>query len=153
MDSVDKKQKELFETLTVFNRLSKGRGLYNFIVTHGKIYQPSKRPKGIRKQAYQECFKNASLLSLDRDDLTYVEGYACDYFPTLHAWCVDKKGCVIDTTWKNPEECAYFGVPFKTDFLLDTLLEEKVYGLIVNMAVIRKLVDLSPDIFLRVEET
>jgi hypothetical protein len=45
------------------------------------------------------------------NDLIYVEGFAVGVFPTLHGWCVDDAGNVIDPTWPDGRGKEYYGVP------------------------------------------
>lgn len=91
-------------------------------------------PASIERGEMRMCYQNASLLAMYRDDLTYVEGFAhCGLIPVEHAWCVDAQGNVIDPTWDNPEECQYLGVPFKTDFLEESLHAQGMYGIFGGM--------------------
>ena len=105
----------------------------DLVLKQGKFFTPEKRPENIELGSKKECFANASKLALQRSDLTYVEGYAMVNdrlpLPIAHAWCVDKKGRVIDNTWENPG-VSYFGVPFKTSYLAKKLSETGVYGIL-----------------------
>ena len=105
----------------------------DLVLKQGKFFTPEKRPENIELGSKKECFANASRLALERSDLTYVEGYAMINdklpLPIAHAWCVDKKGRVIDNTWENPG-VSYFGVPFKTSYLAKKLSESGVYGIL-----------------------
>jgi hypothetical protein len=80
----------------------------------GKPYTAARRPKGTRKQANRQCFRNTFHLVHWSEDLVYVEGYAVseDGFPTMHAWAATRDGVVVDTTWKHPERASYYGIPF-----------------------------------------
>ena len=49
---------------------------YDLILREGQLFIPAKKPRGIKFGKTKECFLNASLLVLDREDLFYVEGYA-----------------------------------------------------------------------------
>ena len=105
----------------------------DLVLKQGKFFTPEKRPENIELGSKKECFANASKLALKRSDLTYVEGYAMINdrlpLPIAHAWCVDKKGRVIDNTWEKPG-VSYFGVPFKTSYLAKKLSETGVYGIL-----------------------
>ena len=105
----------------------------DLVLKQGKFFTPEKRPENIELGSKKECFANASRLALERSDLTYVEGYAMINdrlpLPIAHAWCVDKKGRVIDNTWEKPG-VSYFGVPFKTSYLAKKLSETGVYGIL-----------------------
>lgn len=88
---------------------------------HAKYY-----PQGIRKQ----CYKNAANLAISDKSLTYVEGWAFSgLIPVEHAWCVDARGNVVDTTWGYEPDTQYLGVPVHTRYLIDYLLEKGVYGI------------------------
>lgn len=97
-----------------------------FVVKYGRNFPGpfQKTKRGVIK----ECFKNALDLSI-REDLIYVEGYSFHILPILHAWCVDHAGRIYDPTWKEPGN-EYFGVPFRTDFVLKIVLEAGCYGVI-----------------------
>lgn len=122
----------------IFSTMNKREGYKyssseDLVLKQGKFFTPEKRPENIELGPKKECFANASKLALERSDLTYVEGYAMVNdrlpLPIAHAWCVDKKGRVIDNTWENPG-VAYFGVPFKTGYLAKKLSETGVYGIL-----------------------
>jgi hypothetical protein len=74
---------------------------------------PPRYPTMVPKQ----CFVNAARLVGRFRTLTYVEGYAYreGLFPMHHAWAVDADRSVVDPTWRDPELCAYWGVPFDRD--------------------------------------
>lgn len=122
----------------IFSTMNKREGYKyssseDLVLKQGKFFTPEKRPENIELGPKKECFANASKLALERSDLTYVEGYAMVNdrlpLPIAHAWCVDKKGRVVDNTWENPG-VAYFGVPFKTSYLAKKLSETGVYGIL-----------------------
>jgi hypothetical protein len=46
-----------------------------------------------------------------------------------HAWCINRAGIVIETTWETAGS-AYYGISFSRDYLLDTLVTNKMYGLL-----------------------
>lgn len=137
-----KSDKALFESVKqmadIFSTMNKREGYKyssseDLVLKQGKFFTPEKRPDGIELGPKKECFANASKLALERSNLTYVEGYAMVNdrlpLPIAHAWCVDKKGRVIDNTWENPG-VSYFGVPFKTSYLAKKLSETGVYGIL-----------------------
>ena len=95
--------------------LGKGRQMHN--------------PKFIKGGAMKECFKNSYNL-MQKKGYTYCEGYAMGIIPVLHAWCLDKKGNVVDPTWKDGTE--YYGIPFKTEYVLETAIKREYYGIIDN---------------------
>lgn len=100
--------------------------------TGAKEWRASPRPDDVDRGTPKECFKNASLLMLRRDDLDYCEGVA--YIPQLpgvgflHAWCVDRDGNVVDNTWDHPEDCTYYGVKYDRERYLKHIFKTKMYG-------------------------
>jgi hypothetical protein len=103
--------------------------LQRFVVRNGHAYEPMARIGP--KQPDKDCFKNATEYVL-ADGGQYVEGYALR--PSLglcmhHAW-VEIDGRAMDPTWKDPEDCLYFGIPFETETLEDELFVNRVYGLL-----------------------
>lgn len=122
----------------IFSTMNKREGYKyssseDLVLKQGKFFTPEKRPDDIKLGPKKECFANAAKLALERSNLTYMEGYAMVNdrlpLPIAHAWCVDKKGRVVDNTWENPG-VAYFGVPFKTSYLAKKLSETGVYGIL-----------------------
>lgn len=122
----------------IFSTMNKREGYKyssseDLVLKQGKFFTPEKKPDDIKLGPKKECFANAAKLALERSNLTYVEGYAMVNdrlpLPIAHAWCVDKKGRVVDNTWENPG-VAYFGVPFKTSYLAKKLSETGVYGIL-----------------------
>ncbi len=80
----------------------------------------------------KECFKNAADITIENRDIIYVEGFAQPkgLITTNHAWCCTKKGKIIDPTWDKGE--FYYGVPFSTDYLIESLLKREKYGILDN---------------------
>lgn len=102
----------------------------DFILKHGREFTPKPLPKNIKPGQPRHCFMNSMrwLLDLRRNTtgLTYCEGYAAGIIPVLHGWLCNDKGEVIDRTW-TPEGCGlgahYFGIPFKTDYVRERVIE------------------------------
>lgn len=105
--------------------------LKNGISFEKKIKSPF---KGEPKQCYPNClrvlYKNPSLY--------YCEGFAAYNdisFAIAHAWLVNEKGQVIDPTWwkeTDLQNCAYFGVVFDEEFVMEMADKLKVYGILEN---------------------
>lgn len=101
------------------------RTLHEFVLQYGWLYEPSVLPARIARGTPQECFRNATFLTVEDDSLIYCEGYAlftADSAPRLHAWVTDGRGLAIDNTWP---QCgvAYAGVPFQSSFVNLTALK------------------------------
>ena len=108
-----------------------------FLLAHGRDYAIGPETfKGPRGEVHG-CFKNATHLALENERLTYVEGTVYCYGVGIdHAWCVDADGIVIDPTLeadrngKMDRITAYFGVPFRSDYLRKATIWNKIYGLL-----------------------
>lgn len=105
-----------------------------FVLSYGKIYKPRHRTEQVPVSTVHECFRNSIELLYTSNDYTYVEGYMfCHVIPIYHAWCIDKSGNIIDPTIEKPQSnWVYMGVAFKTDFVLKTITERGIYGIIDN---------------------
>jgi hypothetical protein len=100
------------------------RTLQEFVLEYGWWYEPTVLPERLPRGTPQECFRNATFLTLDDDSLIYCEGYALFKSistPRLHAWVTDGKGRAIDNTWPQ-SGVAYAGVPFQSLFVNMTAL-------------------------------
>jgi len=67
--------------------------------------------------------------------LSYCEGFAIDDdipIAVSHAWLVNDAFEVIDPTWVGKKfiDCAYFGVVFNREFVIDFATRTKVYGIL-----------------------
>ncbi|HXJ60739.1 MAG TPA: hypothetical protein VNU68_29190, partial [Verrucomicrobiae bacterium] len=47
----------------------------------------------------------------------------------LHAWLLGPDGNVIETTWKEMGH-AYYGIPFRTDYVRNQIRQNKHYSMI-----------------------
>lgn len=106
-----------------------------FLQKLGRPLVPMRRPGHLALGEPKQCYKNAALLVLESEDLTYVEGYACPpgLIPVHHAWCLDAKGWVIDTTLTEPENTQYFGIPMSPGFLRRELERSDYWGLFAEI--------------------
>jgi hypothetical protein len=103
------------------------RTLKEFVLEYGWWYVPSALPGRIAPGTAQECYKNATFLTVDDDSLIYCEGYALfrsGSAPRLHAWVTDGHGRAIDNTWPL-SGVAYAGVPFQSLFVNMTALKNR----------------------------
>ena len=103
-------------------------GMDDFILQNGQAFQHAPLPEGIKRGKMKMCYQNAAILALDNPKLIYCEGYAHSIIHTAHAFCVTEDGFVVDPTWKDGKD--YYGVLFKTEFLRETILKRKYYGII-----------------------
>lgn len=105
-----------------------------YVAAYGQEFKPSKLPPDVERGTPRECYKNASLLVMQRPDLTYAEGFARNKatgeLTFQHAWAVDHEGNVVDPTWDNPEESQYFGVKYDRAAYLKYLYKAKIYGVL-----------------------
>ena len=132
--------REMAEACNKLNHVEQGRYPYScqadFVLQHGHNWTAIPFPQGrfkLRRGRMKRCFQNAFNWAQEfPQDLTYVEGYACRIIPIHHAWCVDRDGNVIDPTWKNQQDCEYFGVPFSLKFVRDTILRTRMYTSMID---------------------
>lgn len=108
--------------------------MYDFILFHGREWAPHEIKDRMPMGKSRECFLNAALAVMAHDDLTYVEGLAIPTtvaIPIRHAWLVDNRGRVVDRTW-TPVGHAYFGVPFKTEYVCRRLAKYVYAGSLID---------------------
>ena len=48
--------------------------------------------------------------------------------PIWHAWCINLEGEVLELTWEKPG-ISYIGIPFQDDWLVETFLNYREYGI------------------------
>lgn len=94
-------------------------------------------PADVKAGEPNQCYRNASLLVMERPDLTYAEGFFEDKkIPGLaiwHAWAVSADGKVIDPTLGGQpaaKDGTYFGVKYDRAAYLKYLYTAKIYGVI-----------------------
>lgn len=106
-----------------------------FRLHRGVHFQAQPLPSGIEQGPKKQCFQNASMLAFEnRSKYTYVEGWAFSgLLPVDHAWCVDAEGNVVDPTWDNPQDCAYFGIPLDTNFVFKRVQSSECWGVFGEM--------------------
>lgn len=114
--------------------------LSRYLSEHGKEWDAAPLPDGVKPGKLGECYKNATMLLMDRDDVDYVEGVAYrssigKEFGFMHAWVVDRGGKVIDNTWPgDTSKNVYFGVKYPRDKYLAHIIKTKVYGVLGNVS-------------------
>ena len=107
--------------------------LQGFVMAHGIGRYGMRCP--VRKLADRLCFTHAFNLLLDDPRYIYCEGYASRLdlgIAIHHAWVIDPAAGynVVDNTWRAPARAVYCGVPFKRDFVYQTLSRRRVYGVL-----------------------
>lgn len=105
----------------------------NYVAAYGEEFKTQALPKEYELSAPNECYRNASLLVVEHDDLTYAEGFATkgdSPLSIVHAWTVDKAGNVIDNTLPDPENWSHFGVKYNREKYLKYLYRAKKYGVL-----------------------
>ena len=118
--------------------------LMRFYLAHGRDYAIGPATFAGPRGKPQQCYMNATLLALRDSTVTYVEGYVSCVVPLQHAWCVTADGVVIDPTLGDAKLGStagttdrisdYFGVPFRTDYLMKASTRNKRYGLLDIMS-------------------
>lgn len=113
------------------------RKFAGFILSHGREWTAQALPEGEERGEIKQCFANSQARMVDdhmmgEGRLTYVEGYACsgalDFaFPVHHGWLVDEAGRVIDLTWEKTETATYFGVPFRSEYILEQVRKTEMW--------------------------
>ena len=76
------------------------RPMNDFMLEYARDYQIGPDTFAGPRAEPQACYKNATLLAMENEALTYVEGKVATMgIPIDHAWCIDADGVVIDPTW------------------------------------------------------
>jgi hypothetical protein len=102
--------------------------LHDFVLKHGEVWQGQKLPSKYRLRPIRRCFQNTYNLVRRSKALTYCEGFVASREIPLtihHAWAVNPKGKVIDTTLRGWQDLhasggdrgEYMGVRFPTWFV------------------------------------
>ena len=105
--------------------------LQRFILRNGREYRPVKTAIADEPK---HCFQNAAFRS--GGDMRYVEGYGLPRsIPLLahHAWNSPAGiETAIDTTWRDPLNCSYWGVAFPKEIVRRELALNGHFGLLAD---------------------
>lgn len=103
-----------------------------WMLQHGRAFAADDETYQGKRGAQHQCFQNAGRAALADDSLTYVEGYVSVHgVPLEHAWNTDASGRLIDPTLKDGRGVqGYFGAPIKTSYLRETVLKNKIWGVL-----------------------
>lgn len=114
----------------------------------GLMHVVREKPDYIKPGAPKQCYANAILALVSQgksnsDELFYCEGFAIEagglWLPIQHAWLADAHGRVVDPTWDDAQRYVYFGVAFKTPFVLEMLEANGMEpGLLDNPGLMRR---------------
>jgi hypothetical protein len=111
-----------------------------FFLNHGRAfakYVP--RPDWVEPGTPKECYRNSFLAAITKPNLlVYCEGLAWPDdgdSPCEHAWVITHDQEVIDPTWHDLtliRKVEYWGIPFKWEFVADTVKRTGTYGVVGN---------------------
>jgi len=104
---------------------------YEAVLDLGQEFLGEKRPKGVWKKPYRQCFRNSSRAVFDHG-WAYVEGYAMSEHGLMveHAWNLTPDGHVVDLTWRRPEKSLYYGIVIDQETVSRLLVYHQVFGII-----------------------
>lgn len=108
-------------------------GLFDLVAREGVEFRPAPIPADLkRRQARSrgKCFDRAERLAMEREDLTYVEGFARapEGFNTHHAWLTSGSGTAIDLAWGYQPAGEYLGIPLTTRSVAAATLDSGTIG-------------------------
>lgn len=112
----------------------------DFVLSFGQHFpEYLARPKWVKRGVIKQCFSNCfDEMLKNPNKLLYCEGYATGVIPVHHAWLITLDGKVIDPTWHGrsivKDSTEYFGVTFKTEYVLKVAAETGYYGVIDNFS-------------------
>lgn len=96
--------------------------LAELILDIGQPMEAQPLPEGVERGPKKQCYGNSWELWIQNpEEYTYCEGFALSSatgLVTNHGWCVDLDGMVVDVTWDDPENNAYYGFDFSEPFLI-----------------------------------
>ncbi len=134
---------ELLNHVEVFSSMEASFGPSKALARFGrKLLSKRERPDWLVLGVKRACYDNATSYAVTRDDVWYTEGFAVGPdlpLPVEHAWLIDASGRVIDPTWEDTDNNAYFGIPFRRSFVTEMLAQNKGQaGILVNLYLLRR---------------
>lgn len=130
---------DMLKTMRNLHRIHGYLSMSDFLLQHGRNFEPAPLPDDVKKGRAKECYCNAANIVIDEPErFIYCEGYAVGVIPVMHAFCIDVEGRVVDPTWYGKSErgrtptlgTEYFGIAIKKDYLVKTLIKNERYGVI-----------------------
>lgn len=106
---------------------------YGYLLQRSREWEAAPLAYEVERGQPKMCYVNAYQLAVRNPGrFFYVEGYANAVIPVEHAWCVDRKGRVIDPTpyWEDGKD--YFGVKFNLSTLHAIQRITKGYGALAH---------------------
>ena len=116
---------------TILAHMMQGRNDASLCLSHGVLRNSSPLPDEIVRSQAGHCYASAGRLAFARPkEYTYCEGWAQSSagIPLQHAWCLDRRGNVVDPTWAYHKGAQYLGVPIKVTALSNHLLKKRTWG-------------------------
>jgi hypothetical protein len=118
-----------------------GNRLARYVQENGRSYAPAPLPARMRRGPMKQCFANAFKAAKRAPKrYRYVEGFATNMIPVLHAWVVDADGNAYDPTWGDEMKDAY-GVAFDLDYVRKVTLRTRRWGVLADPETVRRLVE------------
>lgn len=132
---VDDLVEQLAQGLALGTSIGTFVNMPHFALEHGYYWKldPSVLPNGLGPQPLGECHISAQKLACNAEGISYlqgalyVEGYVSNpVIPILHGWNLLADGSAVDVTFASNAPGGireYFGVPFTTRYVLETILK------------------------------
>jgi hypothetical protein len=138
------RENDLIEYLEVnakhFNLINKGKkymSMYHFVLKYGSMQREIKPYSQDNIGKPKECFSNSMKFIATKELLRNEKFFYCEGFcfsqiiPIHHAWVVDKKNRVIETTLKE-NAYAYYGVRFPLWYIRKNISKNKYFSSVIE---------------------
>lgn len=101
------------------------------LAKQGMVYKVAKEQQLFKHSIKQLCFQNAYIAAMRSSKLQYCEGLAIPdigvQIPLNHAWVLNSKDEVLETTWDEPG-LEYLGIVVPISVLHKIQYETRTYG-------------------------